>query len=202
MAAETQRARTKNKPQATILVKLRGAVPAPHRPDTQEMGNCNPCLAIPGSKASVAAQAGGSAQHTEPKQESLAACALLLLPPSTPAFSQLFLCLQWHRAKGTAAASTMKWAETQTRHKRCLPHGRKPQSGAELLPQRQSPARLCQQPLAARSQPELTAAMTPHVSPAIVCSLEKLPGRLSCVKAQISAFYRAPDAFCTLVTEG
>lgn len=51
---------------------------------------------------------------------------------------------------------------------------------------------------------QITAAMTSHVSPDLVFSLEKFPGRLSCVKAQISALYRALSAFffCTLVAEG
>lgn len=104
--------------------------------------------------------------------------------------------------EGRSSGLTIRWAEAQASQKRCWPHGRKPQGGAELPPQRWSTARLCQHPLRTRSQPELTAAMTPHVS--LMFSLERFPGRLSCVKAQshISAFYRALDAFCTLLTEG
>lgn len=106
--------------------------------------------------------------------------------------------------EGRSSDLTMKWAEAQASQKQRWLHGRKPQSGAELPPQRWNTARLCQHPLRARSQPELTAAMTLNVSLALVFSLEKFPGRLSCVKAQsqTSAFYRALGVFCTLVTEG
>lgn len=78
------------------------------------------------------------------------------------------------------------WAAAQASQKQSWPHGRSRTAAPKVEHS---------SPVPAPSRGQITAAMTSHVSPDLVFSLEKFPGTLNCVKAQISALYRALSAF-------
>lgn len=138
-------------------------------------------------KTSVVAQSEATPSTQRPSRMK---CSLSPPPPLQPGFSQLF-CVCSGIERRAQQQLMITWAAAQASQKQSWPHRRSRTAAPKVEHGSPVPA-----PSWARSQPELTAAMTSHVSPDLVSLLEKFPGRLSCVKAQsqISALYRALDA--------